>query len=159
MPWRTEWQPTTVFLPEISTLKDLKQKSTLVIRMGKPKLKRKWSHACSITWCWLEHILFGGMYFKTGPHRTSTYILPKGGISTHTHTIRHEETGCHDLRSAKITNCRLRHTKSAYIDGEKLERVTDFIFFGSKITAYGDCSHDIKRCLLRGRKAMTNLEY
>ena len=44
------------------------------------------------------------------------------------------------------------------IDGETMERVTDFIFLGSKITADGDCSHDIKRCLLLGRKAMTNLD-
>ena len=44
------------------------------------------------------------------------------------------------------------------IDGEKVERVTDFIFLGSKITADGDCSHEIKRCLLLGRKAMTNLD-
>ena len=43
------------------------------------------------------------------------------------------------------------------IDGEKVEAVTDFIFLGSKITADGDCSHEIKRCLLLGRKAMTNL--
>ena len=43
------------------------------------------------------------------------------------------------------------------IDGGKLETVTDFIFLGSKITADGDCSHEIKRCLLFGRKAMTNL--
>ena len=43
------------------------------------------------------------------------------------------------------------------IDGEKMETVTDFIFLGSKITADGDCSHEIKRCLLLGRKAMTNL--
>ena len=41
---------------------------------------------------------------------------------------------------------------------EKLWKVTDFIFLGSKITADGDCSHKIKRCLLLGRKAMTNLE-
>ena len=44
------------------------------------------------------------------------------------------------------------------IDGKIMETVTDFIFFGSKITADGDCSHDIKRCLLLGRKAMTNLD-
>ena len=43
------------------------------------------------------------------------------------------------------------------IDGETVETVTDFIFLGSKITADGDCSHDIKRCLLLGRKVMTNL--
>ena len=44
------------------------------------------------------------------------------------------------------------------IDGEKLETVADFIFLGSKITADGDCSHEIKRSLLLGRKAMTNLD-
>ena len=44
------------------------------------------------------------------------------------------------------------------IDGETVETVSDFIFWGSKITAYGDCSHEIKRCLLLGRKAMTNLD-
>ena len=44
------------------------------------------------------------------------------------------------------------------IDGEKMETVTDFLFLGSKITADGDCSHKIKRCLLLGRKAMTNLD-
>ena len=44
------------------------------------------------------------------------------------------------------------------IDGETVETVRDFILGGSKITADGDCSHEIKRCLLRGRKAMTNLD-
>ena len=44
------------------------------------------------------------------------------------------------------------------IDGETMETVTDYIFLGSQITADGDCSHEIQRCLLLGRKAMTNLE-
>ena len=44
------------------------------------------------------------------------------------------------------------------IDGETVETVADFIFWGSKITADGDCSHEIKRCLLLGRKSMTNLD-
>ena len=44
------------------------------------------------------------------------------------------------------------------IDGETMETVKDFIFWGSKITADGDCSHEIKRCLLLGRKVMTNLD-
>ena len=43
------------------------------------------------------------------------------------------------------------------IDGETMETVTDFIFLGSKITEDGDCSHEIKRCLLLGKKPMTNL--
>ena len=49
-------------------------------------------------------------------------------------------------------------TTSWEIDGETMETVTDFIFLGSKITADGECSHEIKRCLLLGRKAMTNLD-
>ena len=44
------------------------------------------------------------------------------------------------------------------IDGETVETVSDYIFLGSKITADGDCSHEIRRCLLLGRKFMTNLD-
>ena len=44
------------------------------------------------------------------------------------------------------------------IDGETVETLIDFIFLGSKVTADGDCSHEIKRCLFLGRKAMTNLD-
>ena len=51
-----------------------------------------------------------------------------------------------------------RPITSWQIDKETMEIVTDFIFLGSKITADGDCSHEIKRCLLLGRKAMTNLD-
>ena len=47
---------------------------------------------------------------------------------------------------------------SWHIDGETVETVADFIFLGSKITADGDCNHEIKRCLLLGRKVMTNLD-
>ena len=54
------------------------------------------------------------------------------------------------MASSPITSCQ--------IDGETMETVTDFIFLGSKITADGDCSHKIKRCLLLGRKNMTNLD-
>ena len=52
------------------------------------------------------------------------------------------------MASGPITSCE--------IDGETVETVSDFIFLGSKITADGDCGHEIKRCLLLGRKAMTN---
>ena len=51
-----------------------------------------------------------------------------------------------------------RPITSQQIEGEKEEAVTDFLFLGSKITADGDYSHEIKRCLLLGRKAMTNLD-
>ena len=44
------------------------------------------------------------------------------------------------------------------IEGEKVEVMTDFLFLGSKITVDGDCSHEIRRCLLLGRKVMTNLD-
>ena len=54
------------------------------------------------------------------------------------------------MASDPITSCQ--------IDGETVETVADFIFLGSKITADGDCSHEIKRCLLLGRKVMTNLD-
>ena len=50
------------------------------------------------------------------------------------------------------------HITSWQIDGETMETVTDFIFLGSKISADGDCSHEIKRPLLFGRKVMTNLD-
>ena len=54
------------------------------------------------------------------------------------------------MASGPITSCE--------IDGETVETVADFIFGGSRITADGDCSHEIKRCFLLGRKAMTNLD-
>ena len=54
------------------------------------------------------------------------------------------------MASGSITSCQ--------IDGKTVETVSDFIFLGSKITADGDCSHEIKRCLLLGRKAMTNVD-
>ena len=49
-------------------------------------------------------------------------------------------------------------TTSWQMEGETMETVTDFIYLGSKITTDGDCSHNIKRCLFLGRKAMTNLD-
>ena len=58
-------------------------------------------------------------------------------------------------KSKTIASCPIT---SWQIDGETMETVTDFIFFGSKITADGDCSHEIQRHLLLGRKAMTNLD-
>ena len=54
------------------------------------------------------------------------------------------------MASSPITSCE--------IDGETVETVSDFIFLGSKITARGDCSHEVKRCLFLGRKVITNLD-
>ena len=61
-----------------------------------------------------------------------------------------------NIQKTKITaSCPIT---SWQIDGETVETVADFIFLGSKITADSDCSHEIKRCLLLGRKVMTNLD-
>ena len=62
------------------------------------------------------------------------------------------------LNNQKIKTMASGPITSWQIDGETVETVTDLIFLGSKITAYGDCSHEIKRHLLLGRKTMTNLD-
>ena len=62
------------------------------------------------------------------------------------------------LNIQKTTIMASGHITSWQIDGETVETVSDFIFWGSNITADGDCSHEIKRCLLLGRKVMTNLD-
>ena len=61
-----------------------------------------------------------------------------------------------NIRKTKIMASGL--ITSQQIDGWEMKTVTDFIFLGSKITADGNCSHEIKRCLLLGRKALTNLD-
>ena len=68
------------------------------------------------------------------------------------------ENFCLNLNIQKTKILASGPTTSWHIDGETMETVTDFIFLGSKITADGNCSHEIKRCLLFGRKAMTNLD-
>ena len=62
------------------------------------------------------------------------------------------------LNIQKTKNMASGPITSWQIDGLTMETVTDFLFLGSKITADGDCSHEIKRCLLLGRKAMTNVD-
>ena len=74
---------------------------------------------------------------------TYIYTYEKAGLKLNTQNTK-------IMTSGPIT--------SWQIDGEKVESVEDFIFLGSKITANGDCSHEIKRDLFLGRKAMTNLE-
>ena len=71
-----------------------------------------------------------------------------------------EESGKVDLK-LDIQKTKIKASgpiSSWQIDGETMETVTDFIFLGSKITADGDCSHEIERCFLLGRKVMTNLD-
>ena len=67
-----------------------------------------------------------------------------------------EKAGLKHIQKVKIMAS--SPINSWQIDGETLERVADFIFGGSKITIDGDCSHEMKRCLLLGRQAMTNLD-
>ena len=71
--------------------------------------------------------------------------------------VKEENAGLKvNIQKTKITaSCPIT---SWQIDGETKEMVTDFTFLGSKITADGDCRHEIERCLLLGRKAMTNLD-
>ena len=79
--------------------------------------------------------------------------LLKKKTTTTTHHSKNEDHGIwshHFMASSPIT--------SWQIDGETMETVTNFISLGSKMTAHGDCSHEIKRRLLLGRKAMTNLD-
>ena len=73
-------------------------------------------------------------------------MFKKQRLNTHTRTHTHTKI----MVSSPIT--------SWQIDGGKVETVTDFIFLDSKITVDGKCSHKIKRCLLLGRKAMTNID-
>ena len=68
------------------------------------------------------------------------------------------EKACLKLNIQKIKIMASGPITSWQIDGEAIETMTDFIFLGSKITADGDCSHEIKRRLLLGRKVMTNLD-
>ena len=64
----------------------------------------------------------------------------------------------HKLKKKKKKRSSWYHITSWQIDGEAVKTVADFIFLGSKITANSDCSHEIKRCLLLGRKSMRNLD-
>ena len=68
------------------------------------------------------------------------------------------EKVCLKLNIQKMKTMASSPITSWEIDGETVETVAHYIFLGSKITADGDCSHEIKRCLLLGRKAMTNLD-
>ena len=68
------------------------------------------------------------------------------------------ERACLKLNNKKTKIMASSPITSWQIEGEKVEVVTDFLFLGSKITVYGDCSHEIRRHLFLGRKAMTNLD-
>ena len=77
-------------------------------------------------------------------------LLVKGKEKSEKSGLKHNTQKTKIMVHSPITSCQ--------IDEETMETVTDFIFLGSKITADGDYSHEIKRCLLHGRKAMANLD-
>ena len=83
-------------------------------------------------------------------------IVQEERYSVHIFKYVKEEIMCFSLQKTKIMAS--SPIISWEIDGETMETVTDFILGSSKITADGDCSHEIKKCLLLGRKAMTNLD-
>ena len=85
---------------------------------------------------------------KKGEKELKTFLMKVKGDS---------EKVCLKLNIQKTKIMTSGPTTSWQIDGETVETVADFIFWGSKITADGDCSHEIKRCFLLGRKVMTNL--
>ena len=88
-----------------------------------------------------------------------TYILLKiHMVHTHTHTHTHTYIAGLKLNIQKTKIMAFSPITLWQIDEDTMETVTDFIFLGSKIIADGDCSHEIKRCSLLGRKAMTNLD-
>ena len=96
-------------------------------------------------WCCVPSLLL--IWGQTMVEVMKIMLPPSKGPSTHCYTQYPQPCS---RPSGPIT--------SWQIDGETMEIVTDFIFWGSKITADGDCSHEIKRHLLRGRKAMPNLD-
>ncbi|KAB0353474.1 hypothetical protein FD755_023825 [Muntiacus reevesi] len=99
--------------------------------------------------------------FGTTKRKGTPQILPPKSKKA-SHICNLQTKGLHDFFGLKLN---IQKTKimasgpvtSWEIDGETVETVADFIFWGSKITADGDCSHEIKRCLLLGKKVMTNL--
>ena len=81
--------------------------------------------------------------------------MKKNGLELNIHKTKIMASG---LITSWQVDGETMETMTDFIDGETMETVTDFIFLGSKITSDGDCSHEIKRRLLLGRKAMTNLD-
>ena len=101
-------------------------------------------------------------------HFNFLFKISKSGLNLAEDTVSEVENILEDVTQNETQNniFNIQKTKimasgpitSWQIDGETMETVRNFIFLGSKITADGDCSHEIKRCLLLGRKAMTNLD-
>ena len=116
------------------------------------------STSCEMTW-WMKHKLESGLLGEILIPKICRWYHPYGrkqrGIKEPL-----EESGQLGLKlnNQKANSIASSPITSWQVDGETMETVTDFVFLGSKITAGGDGSREIKRCLLLGRKAMTNLD-
>ena len=132
-------------------------------KLGKEYVKAVYCHPVNLTYIWSTSCEMGRMN-----HKLESRFL--GEISTTSDTkplilrsplMRVKEESKKAVLKLKIQNTKMMASSpiaSWQIDGEKVETVTDFIFLDSKITVDGDCRHEIKRCLLFGRKAMTKLD-
>ena len=135
-------------------------------------LKIQWSDHCGMkrqpmTRAWnVEkwHLIYGGSqlpWWKTSVHVAAATLMAESEEELKSLLMKvkveSEKVGL-KLNIQKTKVMASGPTTSWEIDGETVETVSDFIFLCSKITADGDCSHEIKRCLLLGRKVMTNLD-
>ena len=106
-------------------------------------------------------IKIAGRKIKGFKYADDTTLMAESGEELKSRLMRMKEESEKGGSKLSIQKTKIKAsstTTSWQIDGEKVEAVTDFIFLGSKITVDGDCSHEFKRCLLLGRKAMTNLD-
>ena len=107
----------------------------------------------------LESRLLGETSITSNTHDTTLTVESKEEIKSFLMKVKEESEKVglkFNIQKMKIMTS--GPITSWEIDGETVETVADFIFLGSKITADGDCSHETKRCLLLGRKVMTNLD-
>ena len=142
IPWRREWQPTPIFLPgEFHGQRSLAGYSP----WGCKESDTTELQTLSFTFRYVDAIT---LIAESEEELKSLLIKVKKESDKAGLKLNTEKT--------KIMACGL--ITSWQIQGGKVEAVTDFIFFGSKITANDDCSHEINRCLLLGRKAMTYLD-
>ena len=142
-------------------------------KLGKKYVKAVYCHPFYLTYMqstscempgWMKHKLesrFPGKISITSDMQTPPLLWQKSKEELKSLLMRVKEDSEKAGLKLNIQKTKIMASSpitSWQVDGETMETVTDFIFLGFKITAYGDCSHEIKRCLLLARKAMTNLE-
>ena len=141
-------------------------------KSGKEYIKAVYCHPAYLTYMWstsqemlgwmkhkLESILLGEISITSDMQRTTLMAESKEELKSLLIKVKEEsEKVGLKLNIQKTKIMASGPITSWQIDGETMETLTDFIFLGSKITADGDCSHEIKRCLYLGRKVITNLD-